>query len=241
MKKTALLLTLILCLQFVFTQQIKPIDSIKTEKFQYKKLILPASLIAVGGFFKIKPIQNKLQDNTRDFFGRRFFTKVDDFTQYAPAAQMFAGNILGYKSKHGYLQMATNFAVSNVILTGSVFAIKSLTKDKRPDDTGNNSFPSGHTAIAFNNATLLFYEYKDSNFWYASSGYLFATATGILRVANNRHWNGDVFVGAGIGVVVGTVVSCWNPFDFDNKKSKIIGYPLIGENNYGLGLQYNLD
>jgi membrane-associated phospholipid phosphatase len=51
---------------------------------------------------------------------------------------------------------------------------------------------SGHTAIAFTNATLLFQEYKDSNLWYASSGFVFATATAILRIANNKHYSSDV-------------------------------------------------
>jgi hypothetical protein len=37
-----------------------------------------------------------------------------------------------------------------------------------------------------------FQEYKDSNLWYASSGFVFATATAILRIANNKHYSSDV-------------------------------------------------
>jgi membrane-associated phospholipid phosphatase len=34
--------------------------------------------------------------------------------------------------------------------------------------------------------------------WYASSGFVFATATAILRIANNKHYSSDVLAGAGI-------------------------------------------
>jgi membrane-associated phospholipid phosphatase len=43
-----------------------------------------------------------------------------------------------------------------------------------------------------------FQEYKDSNLWYA--GFVFATATAILRIANNKHYSSDVLAGAGITV-----------------------------------------
>ena len=86
---------------------------------------------------------------------------------------------------------------------------------------------------------LLFYEYKDSNLWYASSGYLFATATGVLRIANNKHYASDVLTGAGIGTAVGLLVSYWHPFQSFNlgksKKTTALVYPQIG-NQIGLGL-----
>jgi membrane-associated phospholipid phosphatase len=65
-----------------------------------------------------------------------------------------------------------------------LYKLLKSSKEERPDGSNNLSFPSGHTAIAFTNATLLFQEYKDSNLWYASSGFVFAN-THILRIANN--------------------------------------------------------
>jgi membrane-associated phospholipid phosphatase len=38
--------------------------------------------------------------------------------------------------------------------------------------------------------------------WYAS-GFVFATATAILRIANNKHYSSDVLAGAGIGLLSG--------------------------------------
>ena len=37
--------------------------------------------------------------------------------------------------------------------------------------------------------------------WYSIAGYTLATATGVMRVLNNRHWISDVLSGAGIGIL----------------------------------------
>ena len=116
--------------------------------------------------------------------------------------------------------------------------MKRTFKEERPDLSDTESFPSGHTALAFTNASLLYFEYKDSNIWYASSGFLFASATGFLRIANNKHYTSDVLAGAGIGLGVGFAISYWNPFQsmiFGKKKTHAILFPQIG-NQYGIGL-----
>jgi membrane-associated phospholipid phosphatase len=149
---------------------------------------------------------------------------------------------LGFESKAGYKQMLANLLISNLMVETVVSLTKNTTHDLRPDGSIANSFPSGHTATAFNNATLLFLAYKDSNVWYAASGYLFATTTGVFRIANNRHWPGDVLAGAGIGIAVGTIVNYWNPFHFDNKKKNtaFIAYPVVNDKSYGLGMLYQI-
>jgi membrane-associated phospholipid phosphatase len=75
---------------------------------------------------------------------------------------------------------------------------KLLKSSKRRADGSNNlSFPSGHTAIAFTNATLLFQEYKDSNFGMPVVG-LYLQQPQSLCIANNKHYSSDVLAGAGI-------------------------------------------
>lgn len=213
------------------------------EQFNYNKLILPTGLIVVGAILKTPVLQKNIQENVRSVFATNFHTSADNYLQFVPVAQMFAGNVLGFQSKHGYKQMMINTIISGVIMGGIVYAGKTATHDLRPDGSANNSFPSGHSATAFTNATLLFYEYKDSNVWYASSGYLFATSTAVLRMANNRHWSGDVVAGAGIGIAVATIVNYWNPFHFDDKKTNklgLFGYPIINDKSYGIGFLYQI-
>ena len=236
---------LLIFLTFVAANSFLAQDSLKVKnlKLSYKDFIIPTTLVATGAILKTPIIQMKLQENAQNTFGSSFHTRIDDYLQFAPAGQMLAGNLLGFKSKHGYKQMMTNILISNIATGGIIFGAKALFQDLRPDGSAKNSFPSGHTANAFNNATLMFLEYRDSNIWYASSGFVFATATGILRVANNRHWTGDVLAGAGIGIAIGTVFNYWNPFDFDNKKNKkvgFLGYPIINQQSTGFGLLCNI-
>ena len=221
-------------------QNVKAQDTIvKTEnKLGVKDFIIPSALIATGFVLKSKNIQENIQKSAQKTFGVDFKTKIDDYIQFAPAVQALTGNLLGFQSKHGYRQMMTNLAISNIAVGVLTFGVKSTYKDLRPDGSAFNSFSSGHTATAFNNATILFLEYKDSNIWYASSGFAFATATGVLRMANNRHWAGDVVAGAGIGIAIATVVTYWNPFNFDSKNNKkvgFIGFPVFNEQSTGIG------
>ena len=215
-------------------------DSIKVSKshLNYKSFVIPTALIATGALLKTPNIQLNLQENAQTTFGTDFRTRIDDYLQFAPAVQVLSGNLLGFKSRHDCKQKITNLAISNIAVGGIVFGAKTIFQDLRPDVSAKNSFPSGHTAIAFNNATLLFLEYRDSNILYATSGFAFATATGILRVANNRHWSGDVFAGAGIGIAIGTIINYWSPniINKKNKKLGFLGFPIINEQATGLGI-----
>ena len=62
-------------------------------------------------------------------------------------------------------------------------------------------YPSGHTATAFTGATLLAHEYGHRSVWIPIAGYTVATATGVMRVLNNRHHVSDVIVGAAVGIL----------------------------------------
>ena len=65
---------------------------------------------------------------------------------------------------------------SYLLMTSSVYAIKKITKIERPDYSGFNSFPSGHTATSFAGAEFLWQEYKDVSVWYGISGYVVAVS-----------------------------------------------------------------
>ena len=82
-----------------------------------------------------------------------------------------------------------------------VIGTKEATGILRPDGSTYNSFPSGHTAIAFASAEFLRMEYKDVSAWYGIAGYTVATTVAGLRMYNNRHWFSDVLTGAGVGIL----------------------------------------
>ena len=89
-------------------------------------------------------------------------------------------------------------------MAGFVNGIKYTAKEMRPDGSTANSWPSGHTATSFVGATILHKEYGLTRSpWWSVAGYGVATATGVMRVLNNRHWISDVMSGAGIGIMSG--------------------------------------
>ncbi|HIP32032.1 MAG TPA: phosphatase PAP2 family protein, partial [Crocinitomicaceae bacterium] len=94
---------------------------------------------------------------------------------------------------------------------------KNILNKTRPNG-GDYSMPSGHTSLAFTNATVLYNEFNQTAPILAYSGYLFSSATGVFRMINNKHWLSDVLVGAGIGILATEIIyrikplKNWNPF-----------------------------
>ncbi len=220
-------------------QSIDTLPAVKIEKgIAYKEFIAPVALISGGLLLKNTTQNHQFQSDFRKVLTKDFHTKADDFLQVEAILQIYGGRYLGFKPKNDLLHQTINMIMANAIMGGVVKIMKNQFKEERPDKSDHFSFPSGHTATAFTNATLLFYEYKDSNIWYASSGFAFAATTGFLRIANNKHYTSDVLAGAGIGIGIGIAVSYWNPFQnfsFGKNKTHAIIYPQIGE-TYGMGL-----
>ncbi|MFK6999510.1 phosphatase PAP2 family protein [Flavobacterium oreochromis] len=251
MKKQKLIYFLLISYLCILSSFAQVTDTIQQKKannqdtFRIKKMIIPTTLIASGVILRNPAWRDQLLDFKNRLFGESFSTKVDDYIQYVPIVQTLAGKSIGIESKHGYKQMITNQIVSNLISAALVHGLKNSVGDLRPDGSARNSFPSGHASTAFTNAMIQYLEYKDSNTLYAASGFLFATATGILRVANTRHWPGDVAAGAGIGMASAIIVHYWSPFRWDERKKdkrmSYIAYPILNQNTYGLGFIGKLD
>lgn len=210
----------------------------KEDKLSYKQFIAPVALITSGTLLLNSALNDDLQSNANRFFGENFQTNADNVLPFVPVAQIYLGKSLGFKPKNDFQHQTINIAIANVMAVSVTEILKRSVKEERPDHSDDLSFPSGHTTVAFTNAALLYYEYKDSNLWYASSGFLFAAATGILRVANNKHYTSDVLAGAGIGLASGLIVSYWNPFKSvtfgKKKKTTAFVYPQIGS-QIGMG------
>lgn len=130
-----------------------------------------------------------------------FAAHADDYMQFAPAAAVYGLNLMGIKGRHSMLDATGLYVLSSAIMGGSVSILKKTTHRLRPNGSGYNSFPSGHTANAFAAAEFLKQEYKDVSPWYGYAGYTVAIATGVLRTYNNKHWVSDVVAGAGFGIL----------------------------------------
>lgn len=177
---------------------------IPKNKFRPVAFIAPAVLIGYG-FAAVydKGALNELDFSTKTELQEDhplFAAHVDDYLQFAPAAAVYALNLSGIKGKHNLFDASMLYVTSAAIMGVSTHFVKQGVGRMRPNLSGSNSFPSGHTASAFMAAEFLHQEYKDINPWIGYAGYLVATATGTLRMYNNKHWFSDVVAGAGFGI-----------------------------------------
>lgn len=164
----------------------------------YQMTYISVPIIAEGLLVKNKDKQfRSLRNEYLPVFRKRY----DDYLQYLPAALMLGMKAGGVKGRSSWGRMLTSDAFSAAIMTATVNSLKYTSKVVRPDGSNNHSFPSGHTATAFMTATMLSKEYGGRSPWYSIGAYSVATATGLSRMMNNKHWLSDVMVGAGIGIL----------------------------------------
>ncbi|MFD2245900.1 phosphatase PAP2 family protein [Pontibacter ruber] len=174
-----------------------------------RKSIMPSVLIGLGlmhlddeGFFEgSRGVRNVVQRNYSNFS-----TRADDHTRFVPVLMAAGLNIAGVKGEHHVVDQV--FLVGMTYLLNRTLSnnLKSLTAIKRPGNGTEDAFPSEHTSSAFAYATFFHKEYGRRSVWYSVAGYSFATATGVMRILNDRHWLSDVLAGAGIGILSAEVV-----------------------------------
>ena len=131
-----------------------------------------------------------------------FHSEIDNYTQFAGIGLTVGLKLAGVEGRSSWPRLFASSLASYGIMAGFVNGIKYTASELRPDGSTRNSWPSGHTATAFVGATILHKEYGLTRSpWYSIGGYTVATATGVMRVLNNRHWISDVLSGAGIGIL----------------------------------------
>lgn len=208
-------------------------DTIQNDTALWKQFIVPAGL--TGGALLLtntrfeRDLQLRLNSNSN--------TSLDDYTRFAPAAQMYIADIAGVESRSHWFDQTKNLGISLLLTDLVTTKLKKNIVKERPSGANNNAFPSAHSAYAFTTATVLFEEFKDTSPVLAYSGYGFAIATASLRVAKNAHFVSDVLLGAGIGIGIVKLVYlldhlyAWNPF---LKNDNIVIVPSVGNQTYGL-------
>jgi membrane-associated phospholipid phosphatase len=212
--------------------------------------LAPTILIGAGiatmddrGWYSSNDAYECIQRNYPDFH-----TNLDDYLAFVPAAAVYGLNLAGVKGKYNFLDRSLIYLVSLTMAGLSTGIIKSSTGVWRPDGSDDRSMPSSHTALAFVSATFLHEEYKDQSIWYSIAGYSIATASGVLRMMNNKHWMSDVLVGAGLGILT-TKVMYWvyplvknRPGKKSNNKSNsnLSMVPYVSPNHFGVYLSYQI-
>ena len=161
-------------------------------------VVVSAPLIAEG--LVAKKLDKRFRGLRNDYIPD-FKKSADDYLQYSPLSVMVGLKAFGVESRSSWGRMAVSDAFSAALMTGIVGTLKNTTNVTRPDGSNNKSFPSGHTATAFMTATMLTKEYGGVSPWIGIGSYSVAAATGLMRVANNRHWLSDVLTGAGVGIL----------------------------------------
>lgn len=199
------------------------------------KQIVPLSLITAGSLLNIGTIKKDIHE-----FLPRTDTQIDDYLQFMPMVQMYLLDAAGISHRNTVWDQTKYLALSQLFSGSLVHLLKNTTQVTRPWG-GDISFPSGHTAIAFTGATVLYHEFRESEPLLAWSGYVFATATGLLRVTNNAHWLPDVMAGAGIAILTTNLVYHFEPlsnFQPFKKRKNLTFVPMVTPETIGFQCRF---
>ena len=227
---------------FCFGQATSSFDSISSNNTRHQtsllqQMILPVALTGSAVLMSNSKLEQELQPK----LNRNLSTNIDDYTRYVPLAGMYIADVMGVKAENHWFDQTKNAAISMILTQFITKQMKANIDKERPDGTDFRAFPSGHTSIAFASATVLYEEFKDTSPILAYSGYAFATATGYLRVAKNKHWVSDIVMGSALGIAVTKLVYhfdylfAWNPF---KQSEKLLITPKLDAEGAGVGLVF---
>ena len=168
---------------------------------------------ALGGLVALstldQPVQRYMQSH-RGAAGARLAGDLRHMGQVEVFGTIPAGMaIVGFAAhrpglEHGALRVASSLVLAAAVTTAGKIAVGRLrpSSERDADDfkpfSGHDSFPSGHTTMAFALATSLSNEIRRP---WATAGLLtLAAGTGWSRLYDNQHWLSDVAAGAAVGI-----------------------------------------
>jgi membrane-associated phospholipid phosphatase len=140
----------------------------------------------------------------------QYWRGTSNSAYYAAGAASFGTLIYGFASNNTTIKR--NAAETFINLGASVFVThlikigvnRTRPADRYPDEifvntaTHNQSFPSGHTSLAFATATTLSMQYKK---WYVTvPAYAWASSVAYSRMYLGKHYPSDVLAGAAVGI-----------------------------------------
>jgi membrane-associated phospholipid phosphatase len=148
--------------------------------------------------------------------------EIGDYIQIAIPLTAW-GTTLYLGDTEGQIQFYESFATNIAVTHG----LKYLVKEKRPDSSNLDSFPSGHTSASFQGAVFIHLRY---GLKYAIPAYIAATYVGFSRVYANKHYTHDVIAGAIIGSASAVI--------FTDKYKNIDISPIVYNGTYGATIKY---
>ncbi len=127
---------------------------------------------------------------------------------WATASDIGVGSLvlwsIGVPAAKGDTQGALQAGASAATGFGVAQGLKQVFPEMRPDGSGNDSFPSGHTATAFASATSILERRGPGE---GIPALALASFVGLARVeADKHHWY-DVVAGAAIGSASGLLIT----------------------------------
>lgn len=189
-------------------------DFIKAGEILVKTPAVSLLFLSTAGFTTAALMNNDLI--IKDCFNQNrteFADKIFDvFNLSGDGITVFAFNsflfLFGEKEKDTAVKI-----IESVTIAGATsYILKIIAGRQRPADTDdrysfrpfsfNQSFPSGHTTVAFAWATVVAENY---GIWYIT--YPIAGMCGLARIYKDMHWASDVFIGSIIGIFFGKIIS----------------------------------
>ena len=150
-------------------------------------------------------------------------SSIDNYMVVSPYVEFGALLLLKVNCKNDVINTALLIAKTEVIMNVIVQVTKYTVREERPysyglaqkgvsladrqkDPQAFVSMPSSHTANAFAAATIVYREFRYRSPWYGIGAFTLATSVAAFRMINDQHWESDVLVGAGIGMLSANVV-----------------------------------
>lgn len=188
--------------------------------FDSNDLIKFSAVVGLTGVatFADKELQRFSQRNLSDFSNDVFSVDKYYYKEFVGASiVLFYGYGL-FDNNNSIRKLAVKITQATFLATSLTIITKSVVGRGRPYkqesqyytdpftlDNDFNSFPSGHTSLAFAYSTVMANEI-DNIFWKAG-WYSLAGLVGYSRVHHNQHWLSDVLMGAAIGYFSGSFVN----------------------------------
>lgn len=107
----------------------------------------------------------------------------------------------------------------------ATYALKATVSKTRPNGADDESFPSGHTSVAFQGASFI---HKRYGLKYAVPAYVGAVFVAWSRVESDNHYTVDVLAGAAVGIASSLI--------FTRPYKGFVVTPMVDNGFYGIGI-----